>query len=88
MVDNPIQEPYLIIEDGAGKTLLGIFSEKRITCVASICGGNGQCGKCRVKVTGELKATNKPTRIERRFVSGEEFSEGIRLAVKLRFKEK
>ena len=44
------------------------------------CAGLGRCGKCRVRVQGELP----PDSVETAVLSGEEISEGIRLACRKR----
>jgi len=41
------------------------------------CGGNGTCGKCRVRTAGEV---SKPSTSEERFLSREELDSGTRLA--------
>lgn len=43
------------------------------------CGGNGICGKCKVKVNGDV---NCLTDEERKYLSHDEINEGIRLACK------
>ena len=45
------------------------------------CAGNGRCGKCRVRVSGEVSG---PDETERRLLSEEEIRNGIRLACRVR----
>jgi len=45
--------------------------------IATDCGGNGTCGKCRVRFT---KAAPEPTDQERKTLSGEELDQGFRLS--------
>ena len=46
---------------------------------SSICGGNGKCGKCKIKILqGEIPATD----FDRHFFSDTELEEGMRLACK------
>ncbi|MBE6653087.1 MAG: DUF4445 domain-containing protein [Ruminococcaceae bacterium] len=45
------------------------------------CGGHGKCGKCRVTVKGEV---TPPTEDERKALTAEELTEGIRLACRTR----
>ncbi len=46
------------------------------------CGGRGTCGRCRVRVSGELL---DPTPVERALLSPAEIAEGVRLACRARF---
>ena len=72
------------------------MEEKRISClqgesilemllrnnmaVSAVCGGNGTCGKCKIRILeGELPATMA----DRSFFSEEECKKGYRLDVKL-----
>ncbi len=45
------------------------------------CGGRGKCGKCRVKVSGELSALSE---VEREKLSPADIEEGVRLACQAR----
>lgn len=55
----------------AGKTLSEIVKGEKP------CGGHGKCGKCRVKAKGHI---SEPGEAERKLLSGEEISDGVRLA--------
>lgn len=59
-----------------GKTLLAALRDQRIYIDAP-CGGNGNCGRCRVRF---FKDMPQPTEKEKRFLSETELAEGIRLA--------
>jgi len=53
--------------------------------IYSPCGGEGKCGKCRVRVCSS--AAPEPTRQEREFISEDELRDGIRLACMARVTE-
>jgi uncharacterized 2Fe-2S/4Fe-4S cluster protein (DUF4445 family) len=76
------------IENGKGKELIQILNKHQISPIASICGGTGQCGKCKVIVIGESSATNNPTKIEKRHLSPQELLDGIRLACQVKIEGK
>ena len=67
------------------------FSEKKGECLGDIllrqggismpCAGNGRCGKCRVRIQGEV---SEPDETERRLLSEEDRRKGIRLACRVR----
>lgn len=61
----------------SGKNLFNALEENGIK-ISSLCSGNGQCGKCKVRI--ESKSINKPTRLERKSLSELSISMGIRLA--------
>ena len=61
----------------SGKNLFSALEENGIK-ISNLCSGNGQCGKCKVRI--ESKNINKPTRLERRSLSELSISMGIRLA--------
>jgi ferredoxin len=61
----------------SGKNLFAALEENGIK-ISSLCSGNGQCGKCKVRI--ESRNINKPTRLERRSLSELSISMGIRLA--------
>lgn len=67
IVEQPFEAPM-----GVG-TLLGFGGH----AVDMPCGKQGKCGKCRVRITGAL---SEPDDTERRALSGDEISSGIRLA--------
>ena len=64
-----------IIHKGLGKNV-----------ISSLCRGNGKCGKCRIKISGELtgdcvtsKGINPPTHIEKQLL-GDILDNNVRLA--------
>ncbi len=74
------------------KQIIATVNGRKISCAAGIrlgdllssagpftapCGGHGRCGKCRVKVTGEV---SPPAENEIRLLSSDELAAGIRLA--------
>lgn len=59
-----------------GETLLSVLGQAGVYIDAP-CGGNGHCGKCRVRVSGKA---GKPEEGERRFLSEKELADGVRLA--------
>ena len=61
----------------SGKNLFNALEENGIK-ISNLCSGNGQCGKCKVRI--ESKSINKPTRLERKSLSELSISMGIRLA--------
>ena len=60
----------------AGKSLLTQLQEKGVS-VPAVCGGNGQCGKCKVRV---VSGTVPITEDDRKVFSHKELSDGWRLA--------
>jgi len=78
-----------------GKNLLTIIHEGLgRNVINSLCGGNGKCGKCRVKIQGEFlnnqdltEIINSPTEIEHKLL-GESVSQNIRLACQVIPKDK
>ncbi|MGB9662288.1 MAG: ASKHA domain-containing protein [Moorellaceae bacterium] len=65
-----------------GQTILEVAQEAGLALeaggVTAPCGGQGLCGRCRVKVTGE--ALLSPTAAEKEALRPEELAEGYRLA--------
>lgn len=58
--------------------LLDLLQNHSFDIITSICGGNGTCGKCRVRiVSGKV---SDPTEEEKNFLSPDELKSGIRLA--------
>lgn len=60
------------------RSVLDALRKKKFDIIASICGGEGTCGKCRIKITGGR--VNEPTEEELRILSSDELAEGVRLA--------
>ncbi|MFX1515459.1 MAG: ASKHA domain-containing protein [Promethearchaeota archaeon] len=67
-----------IIHEGLGRNVIN-----------SLCGGNGKCGKCRVKIQNQdqHQAVNLPTEIEHKLL-GDSISQNIRLACQVIPKDK
>jgi uncharacterized 2Fe-2S/4Fe-4S cluster protein (DUF4445 family) len=63
-------------EPAEGETLLALLRRMGLEPSGS-CGGNGTCGKCRIKIEGTAAAAQEA---ERRILSEEEICSGIRLA--------
>ena len=68
---------HMVMAD-IGQTLLSVFRAEGFA-VASPCGGNGTCGKCKVTARGAL---SEMTAKEERFLRPDEISAGVRLACK------
>ena len=67
-----------IISADIGETLLSALRRMNLA-VASPCGGNGTCGKCKVIACGAL---SEMTAEEEKFLRPDEISAGVRLACK------
>ena len=62
---------------GPDQSLLGLAQELGVDLI-SLCGGNGQCGRCRVQiVSGQV---TEPTEADEENLSDHELDEGFRLA--------
>ncbi len=59
-----------------GRSVMDIAREAGVG-IASICGGEGQCGKCRVRLEGK---TSPPTAFEKKYLGADEIAAGYRLA--------
>jgi len=64
------------IEFKKQKNLLEIFQENNIN-ISAPCGGNGTCGKCKVKL---LSKKSNVTKKEKNLLSNKEIKKGVRLA--------
>ena len=62
----------------AGTVLGEVLSHEG--AIAMPCGGHGRCGKCRVKVTGEV---SPPDEREKKILSPAELASGVRLACRV-----
>lgn len=69
-----------------GQTLYEVVRKAGIE-LASICGGLGTCGKCRVVVVERREAINRPTEAEKKNFSTQELSSGVRLACQVKVQE-
>ncbi|WP_022851413.1 2Fe-2S iron-sulfur cluster-binding protein [Limisalsivibrio acetivorans] len=65
------------LEAKAGTDLFKLLKDNGID-IYNLCEGNGQCGKCKVKVEGKNLA--KPSKTERKILSEMTLSAGVRLA--------
>ncbi len=70
------QNTTLAVDAKEGETILEILARAEHVTLDAPCGGNGTCGKCRVRLTGDVSA---PTERERELL-GDELASGIRLA--------
>lgn len=68
----------VIKTDQTQHSLLDLFNQEGIL-IYSPCGGQGTCGKCKVRISGNA---NDITDEEKNFLSDEEIHKGIRLACK------
>lgn len=71
------------IEAEGGQNLLEVLVKNDIP-IDGYCGGNGTCGKCKVRIV--TKCT-EPNEEERHHLNGEELRSGIRLACKIKILE-
>lgn len=72
-----VKNKDISFEVKSGKKLFAALEENGIK-ISNLCNGNGQCGKCKVKI--ESKNITKPTRLEKRSLSEMSLNMGIRLA--------
>lgn len=73
----------LKIKESCEQNLLEVLQENNIM-VTNLCLGNGTCGKCKVKVlSGELPITEA----DKKKLTGQELTQGIRLACKVSVKQ-
>lgn len=66
-----------VLETKSGTNLYQLLREHNLID-KKLCDGSGQCGKCKVKVSG--KVINKPTKKERLVLADQSLDSGIRLA--------
>lgn len=66
-----------VLEAKSGTNLYQLLREHSLID-QKLCDGSGQCGKCKVKVTGQ--SVNKPTKKERLVLADQSLESGIRLA--------
>ncbi len=75
------EEKDYVIEFSPGRSVRELLDTTGFR-VRSRCRGNGACGLCRVRVTGE--GLPGPDAVERIYLSGEQISSGVRLACRTR----
>lgn len=63
-----------------GESLIAAAAKASVSIDAQ-CGGQGTCGKCKVRVFA--KVLDDPDEVERKFLSKDELDEGIRLACRM-----
>lgn len=56
--------------------------------IQSLCGGQGTCGKCKLKVQEGLDFLTPPTQSEKKFINEDQFKEGWRLACQVKVDKK
>ncbi|MGA1845581.1 2Fe-2S iron-sulfur cluster-binding protein [Deferribacter abyssi] len=75
-----VKNKNIIIEAKSGTNLYDILIENNIH-IESLCKGNGQCGKCKVKIiSADGKEINKPTKKDRLVLAKINLENGYRLA--------
>jgi uncharacterized 2Fe-2S/4Fe-4S cluster protein (DUF4445 family) len=52
--------------------------------IQSLCGGQGTCGKCKLKIQKGLEFLTPPTQSEKKFINKEQFDDGWRLACQVK----
>lgn len=72
-------ENTAVIRAESGGTALSLLREAGK--ISAPCGGNGRCGKCRIKIRGKLSA---PDETEKRLLTPRELASGLRLACRAR----
>ncbi len=72
-----------VIDVEKGKTLLDILNENDYN-ISSYCGGQGICGKCRIKL---LTGNHEITKAEKNLLTDEELNNGIRLACMIEIRD-
>lgn len=71
-----VRPPGLRLEVEAGQNLLDVLAMAGIT-VNSDCGGLGTCGKCKVRISGNVPV---PSSLDSLYLSADERADGMRLA--------
>ena len=79
------QPSNLRIKIPLGLTILQAAQRSGIY-ISSVCGGNGTCGKCKVKVERGLEGLNSPTKREIQCLSVDEIEKKYGLHVKLGYR--
>ncbi len=75
-----IKNRNITLEAKSGTNLYKLLKENNIP-ISSLCDGNGQCGKCRVKISSPNGAEiNKPTKKDRLILALMNIENGYRLA--------
>jgi len=72
-----VKESGHVLEAKSGVNLYALLREHGLID-KKLCDGSGQCGKCKVKISG--KSINKPTKKERLVLAETSIESGIRLA--------
>lgn len=79
MMEITINPGAKIINVSSGSLLLDVLKQANISIITP-CGGKGNCGKCKVKVSSAAIKGNLLNIIEKKWLSEEEIKEGFRLA--------
>ncbi|HNR65487.1 MAG TPA: ASKHA domain-containing protein, partial [Atribacterota bacterium] len=79
MIEITINPGAKIINVPSGTLLLDVLKQAKISIVTT-CGGQGSCGKCRVKVSSTAIKGSLLNLTEKKQLSEEEIKEGFRLA--------
>ncbi|KAA0258954.1 2Fe-2S iron-sulfur cluster binding domain-containing protein [Deferribacter autotrophicus] len=75
-----VKNKNIVIEAKSGANLYDVLVENNIH-IESLCKGNGQCGKCKVKIiSADGKEINKPTKKDRLVLAKINLENGYRLA--------
>ena len=72
----PISRRVYLLED---KTIYEILIKIGVA-IRSLCGGQGQCGKCKILIQKGKEFLNQPTPSEKKFIDADDLEKGWRLA--------
>lgn len=82
-----VKNKNITIEAKSGAKLFQVLKDNNIP-IQSLCSGNGQCGKCKVKISAvDGKEINKPTKKDRLMIALVNLDAGYRLACEYTVKQ-
>jgi len=82
-----VKNKNITVEAKSGTKLFQVLKDNNIP-VQSLCSGDGQCGKCKVKITAvDGKEINKPTKKDRLMIALVNLDAGYRLACEYAVKQ-
>jgi len=82
-----VKNKNITVEAKSGTKLFQVLKDNNVP-VQSLCSGDGQCGKCKVKITAvDGKEINKPTKKDRLMIALVNLDAGYRLACEYAVKQ-
>ncbi|MCB4204082.1 2Fe-2S iron-sulfur cluster binding domain-containing protein [Deferribacterales bacterium Es71-Z0220] len=82
-----VKNKNITVEAKSGSKLFQVLKDNNIP-IQSLCSGDGQCGKCKVKITSvDGKEINKPTKKDRLMIALVNLDAGYRLACEYTIKQ-